>query len=137
MALKWLRDNLRHLKFILWGVVLVFVLLVFVDWGAGRAGGGERVAPAGSDRGNPVVGLDHVAASRDHQDALGIAHQEHRLEPTHPALGIVARQRGEVDQRDGAQEPGGLERLPRLPERPPRRSRHRGPHPSALRCPGW
>jgi peptidyl-prolyl cis-trans isomerase D len=40
MALKWLRDNLRHLKFILWGVVAVFVLLVFVDWGAGRAGGG-------------------------------------------------------------------------------------------------
>lgn len=43
MALKWLRDNLRHLKFILWGVVAVFVLLVFVDWGAGRSGGG---APA-------------------------------------------------------------------------------------------
>lgn len=40
MALKWLRDNLRHLKFVLWGVVLVFVLLVFVDWGAGGAGGG-------------------------------------------------------------------------------------------------
>jgi peptidyl-prolyl cis-trans isomerase D len=41
MALKWLRDNLRHLKFILWGVVLVFVLLVFVDWGgAGRSGPG-------------------------------------------------------------------------------------------------
>ncbi len=40
MALKWLRDNLRHLKFILWGVVAVFVLLVFVDWGAGRAGSG-------------------------------------------------------------------------------------------------
>ncbi len=40
MALKWLRDNLRHLKFVLWGVVFVFVLLVFVDWGAGGAGGG-------------------------------------------------------------------------------------------------
>jgi peptidyl-prolyl cis-trans isomerase D len=39
MALKWLRDNLRHLKFVLWGVVIVFVLLVFVDWGAGRSGG--------------------------------------------------------------------------------------------------
>jgi len=39
MALKLLRDNLRHLKFILWGVVIVFVLLVFVDWGAGRSGG--------------------------------------------------------------------------------------------------
>ena len=41
MALKWLRDNLRHLKFVLWGVVIVFVLLVFVDWGSGRAGGGR------------------------------------------------------------------------------------------------
>ena len=38
MALKLLRDNLKHLKFILWGVVLVFILLVFVDWGSGRAG---------------------------------------------------------------------------------------------------
>ena len=46
MALKWLRDNLRHLKFILWGVVLVFVLLVFVDWGAGRAGGGGGASAA-------------------------------------------------------------------------------------------
>ncbi len=46
MALKWLRDNLRHLKFILWGVVLVFVLLVFVDWGAGRAGRGGGVGAA-------------------------------------------------------------------------------------------
>ncbi len=44
MALKWLRDNLRHLKFVLWGVVLVFVLLVFVDWGSGRAGGGGAEA---------------------------------------------------------------------------------------------
>jgi len=46
MALKWLRDNLRHLKFILWGVVLVFVLLVFVDWGAGRAGRGGGAGAA-------------------------------------------------------------------------------------------
>lgn len=44
MALKWLRDNLRHLKFVLWGVVIVFVLLVFVDWGSGRAGGGRSEA---------------------------------------------------------------------------------------------
>ena len=46
MALKWLRDNLRHLKFVLWGVVAVFVLLVFVDWGAGRAGGPGGTAAA-------------------------------------------------------------------------------------------
>jgi len=44
MALKWLRDNLRHLKIILWGVVAVFVLLVFVDWGGGRSSG-----PGGSE----------------------------------------------------------------------------------------
>ncbi len=44
MALKWLRDNLRHLKFVLWGVVIVFVLLVFVDWGSGRGGGGRSEA---------------------------------------------------------------------------------------------
>jgi len=45
MALKYLRDNLRHLKFVLWGVVVVFVLLVFVDWGSGRgSGGGAEVA---------------------------------------------------------------------------------------------
>jgi peptidyl-prolyl cis-trans isomerase D len=51
MALKWLRDNLRHLKFILWGVVAVFILLVFVDWGAGRAGrggGGNAAVRIGS-----------------------------------------------------------------------------------------
>lgn len=46
MALKWLRDQFKHLKIVLWAVVGVFVLLVFVDWGAGRAGGpgGEAVA---------------------------------------------------------------------------------------------
>jgi peptidyl-prolyl cis-trans isomerase D len=52
MALKWLRDNLRHLKFILWGVVAVFVLLVFVDWGSGRGnrGGGGVAAVRVGDR---------------------------------------------------------------------------------------
>jgi peptidyl-prolyl cis-trans isomerase D len=44
MALKWLRDQFKHLKIVLWGVVAVFVLLVFVDWGAGRSGG-----PGGGD----------------------------------------------------------------------------------------
>jgi len=39
MALKYLRDNLKHLKWVLWFVVIVFVLLVFVDWGAGRQEG--------------------------------------------------------------------------------------------------
>jgi len=58
MALKWLRDNLRHLKFILWGVVAVFVLLVFVDWGAGRSGGA-----GGSDAALRVG--DHKVSERE------------------------------------------------------------------------
>jgi|AMFO01.1.fsa_nt_gi Parvulin-like peptidyl-prolyl isomerase len=39
MALKYLRDNLKHLKWVLWFIVFVFILLVFVDWGTGRRGG--------------------------------------------------------------------------------------------------
>ncbi len=38
MALKWLRDQFKHLKIILWAVVGVFLALVFVDWGSGRGG---------------------------------------------------------------------------------------------------
>jgi peptidyl-prolyl cis-trans isomerase D len=58
MALKWLRDNLRHLKFILWGVVAVFVLLVFVDWGAGGSGG-----PGGT--GDTAVRVGDTVISRN------------------------------------------------------------------------
>ncbi|MCW8984409.1 MAG: peptidyl-prolyl cis-trans isomerase [Thermoanaerobaculales bacterium] len=63
MALKWLRDNLRHLKFILWGVVLVFVLLVFVDWGAGRAGrggGGDAAVRVGNRSFSETEFLDEM-----------------------------------------------------------------------------
>ncbi|MCX7896173.1 MAG: peptidyl-prolyl cis-trans isomerase [Thermoanaerobaculum sp.] len=45
--LKIMRENLKHLKWVLWFVVFVFVLLIFVDWGAGRLRGG---------------GMEHVAA---------------------------------------------------------------------------
>ncbi len=36
--LKVLRDQFKHLKVILWAVIFVFVMLIFVDWGTGRAG---------------------------------------------------------------------------------------------------
>ena len=43
--LKVMRDQFRHLKFVLWFVVAVFLLLVFVDWGTGRnRGGGSSAA---------------------------------------------------------------------------------------------
>jgi len=41
MALKWMRDQFKHLKIVLWGVVFVFLALIFVDWGAGRSGSGR------------------------------------------------------------------------------------------------
>ncbi len=51
MALKYMRDNLKNLKWVLWFVVFVFIALVFVDWGSGRAGGGgDNVALRIGDR---------------------------------------------------------------------------------------
>ncbi len=42
--LKVMRDQFRHLKFVLWFVVIVFLLLVFVDWGTGRNRAGSSSA---------------------------------------------------------------------------------------------
>ena len=36
--LKVMRENLKSLQWVLWGVIAVFVLLVFVDYGRGTAG---------------------------------------------------------------------------------------------------
>ncbi len=46
--LKQLRENFKHLKWILWGVIAVFVLFVFVDWGMGNstAGGTDTTLAA-------------------------------------------------------------------------------------------
>ncbi len=38
--LKTFRENFKHLKWVLWAVIAVFVVFVFVDWGMGAAGGG-------------------------------------------------------------------------------------------------
>ena len=37
--LKQLRENFKHLKWILWAVIVIFVLFVFVDWGMGSSRG--------------------------------------------------------------------------------------------------
>jgi peptidyl-prolyl cis-trans isomerase D len=45
--LKVMRDQFKNLKWILWFVVIIFVMLIFVDWGMGRGrrrGGMEGVA---------------------------------------------------------------------------------------------
>jgi peptidyl-prolyl cis-trans isomerase D len=38
--LKTFRENFKHLKWVLWLVIAVFVVFVFVDWGMGSAGVG-------------------------------------------------------------------------------------------------
>ena len=43
--LKLMRDSFQHLKWILVAIVAIFILFIFVDWGAGGANGS---APAGS-----------------------------------------------------------------------------------------
>jgi peptidyl-prolyl cis-trans isomerase D len=52
--LKTFRENFKHLQWILWVVIAIFVVFVFVDWGMGsaRAGGGdtEVAAQAGDIR---------------------------------------------------------------------------------------
>jgi peptidyl-prolyl cis-trans isomerase D len=44
--LKVLRDNLKYLSWILWGVIVVFVLFVFVDFGGGVPGPALRTESA-------------------------------------------------------------------------------------------
>src|SRR5512140_2692007 len=39
--LKQLRENFKHLKWILWAVIAIFVLFVFVDWGMGNSRGAD------------------------------------------------------------------------------------------------
>jgi peptidyl-prolyl cis-trans isomerase D len=53
--LKVLRDNLKYLSWILWGVIVVFVLFVFVDFGGGIPGPALRTASAA------VVGGDEIS----------------------------------------------------------------------------
>ena len=51
MALKYLRDNLKSLTWVLWGVVAVFVMLIFFQWGGvndrGRGGARDIAATVG------------------------------------------------------------------------------------------
>lgn len=50
--LKQLRENFKHLKWILWAVIAIFVLFVFVDWGMGSARGGATDTTLAASAGN-------------------------------------------------------------------------------------
>ncbi len=52
MALKYMRDNLKSLTWILWGVVAVFVMLIFFEWGGvndRRSGSTDVAATVGNE----------------------------------------------------------------------------------------
>ncbi len=71
MALKWLRDQFKHLKIILWAVVAIFVLLVFVDWGTGRQGsraGGDYAVKVGN----------RMISQREFMDEMRHSEQQYR-----------------------------------------------------------
>ena len=47
---------------------------------------GLRVRAAAADRGNPLVGFDHVAGSGEHEQMLGIADDHERLQAAQRAI---------------------------------------------------
>jgi len=52
--LKVFRDNLKYLSWILWGVILVFILFVFVDFGGGVPGPARPTASAATVGGEEI-----------------------------------------------------------------------------------
>jgi len=54
--LKLMRDSFQHLKWILVAIVAIFILFIFVDWGAGGAGNGaaSQVAYAARVNGETI-----------------------------------------------------------------------------------
>lgn len=63
--LKLMRDSFSQLKWILVAVVAVFILFIFVDWGAGGAGGG-----AAEDRSYVARVNGETISSREYERAL-------------------------------------------------------------------
>jgi len=74
MALKYLRDNLKSLTWILWLVVLVFIMLIFFEWGGfnDRAMGGRGQQYA-AKVGDKTVTLEEFRQA--HQNLEGIYRQ--------------------------------------------------------------
>ncbi len=59
MALKYLRDNLKSLTWVLWAVILVFVGLVFFEWGGFNMRGSARTDIAATVGGEEIT-LDEL-----------------------------------------------------------------------------
>ena len=71
MALKYLRDNLKSLSWVLWAVILVMFIFVFFEFGTGGAG------QAGADDVAAVVG-DEVISMREFEQQYRQKEAEYR-----------------------------------------------------------
>ncbi len=60
-----------------------------------RHRGGLRVGSAAADRGDALVGFDHVAGAAEHQQMFRVADQQQRFEPAQRA--VLAPVLGELD----------------------------------------
>ncbi len=52
MALRYMRENLKHLKWVLWGVVFIMFAFVFFEWGGydpSQSRGGDVAATVGAE----------------------------------------------------------------------------------------
>src|SRR5712691_13322247 len=62
--LRLMRDSFQQLKWILVAIVAIFILFIFVDWGAGGARG------AANDRGHAACVNGETISSREYDRAL-------------------------------------------------------------------
>jgi peptidyl-prolyl cis-trans isomerase D len=74
MALKYLRDNLKSLTWILWLVVVVFIMLIFFEWGGfndrAMGGSGQQYAAKVGDK---IVTIDEFRQA--HQNLENVYRQ--------------------------------------------------------------
>jgi peptidyl-prolyl cis-trans isomerase D len=70
--LKELRENFKHLKWILWIVIAIFVLFVFVDWGMGSSRG------AGTDSALAAKAGDVRITTAEFQKEYAFAEERYR-----------------------------------------------------------
>lgn len=75
MALKWLRDNLKSLAWVLWLVIGVFVLLVFFEWGGVNRAPNPRTDVAATVGDGRITWADlqqqYQTLERQYREALG------------------------------------------------------------------
>jgi len=72
--LKVLRDNLKYLSWILWGVIVIFVLFVFVDFGGGVPGPALRTEAAAVVDGDEISYGEFQRAYQDTEESYRTAY---------------------------------------------------------------